>query len=192
MKLSEKIYLCRKRAGKSQEELAMDIGVSRQAVSKWENGEAEPDIRNLKLLAEALGVTTDFLLSEEEPQTRQYESPAQTAPNWVESLPGVLGRFARRHGWLAGIYLFFVGCSFSLMGLIAAVVSEKMMDGFLSTANQMAEDFGGGEFPGFSVISGFSGFNPVALVGKIILAVGVLIAIGGIILAVVLKKRRDG
>ncbi len=38
MKLSEKIYLCRKRAGLSQEALAARLGVSRQAVSKWETG----------------------------------------------------------------------------------------------------------------------------------------------------------
>lgn len=38
MKLSEKIYYCRKKAGKSQEELAALLGVSRQAVSKWETG----------------------------------------------------------------------------------------------------------------------------------------------------------
>lgn len=38
MKLSEKIYYCRKKAGMSQEALAARIGVSRQAVSKWETG----------------------------------------------------------------------------------------------------------------------------------------------------------
>lgn len=38
MKLSEKIYTCRKKAGWSQEELASRLGVSRQAVSKWETG----------------------------------------------------------------------------------------------------------------------------------------------------------
>lgn len=40
MKLSEKIYYCRKKAGKSQEALAEELGVSRQAISKWETGEA--------------------------------------------------------------------------------------------------------------------------------------------------------
>ena len=38
MKLSEKIYNCRRKAGWSQEELAARLGVSRQAVSKWETG----------------------------------------------------------------------------------------------------------------------------------------------------------
>ena len=38
MKLNEKIYACRKKAGLSQEALAERIGVSRQAISKWETG----------------------------------------------------------------------------------------------------------------------------------------------------------
>lgn len=38
MKLNEKIYWCRKRAGLSQEALAERIGVSRQSISKWETG----------------------------------------------------------------------------------------------------------------------------------------------------------
>ena len=43
MKLPEKILYCRKRAGLSQEALAERLGVSRQAVSKWETGEALPE-----------------------------------------------------------------------------------------------------------------------------------------------------
>ena len=42
MKLNEKIYACRRRAGLSQEALAERIGVSRQAISKWETGDASP------------------------------------------------------------------------------------------------------------------------------------------------------
>ena len=40
MKLSDKIYHCRKKAGLSQEALAERIGVSRQAISKWETGDS--------------------------------------------------------------------------------------------------------------------------------------------------------
>ena len=48
MKLYEKITLYRKKNGLSQEELAEKIGVSRQAVSKWETGDALPEITKLK------------------------------------------------------------------------------------------------------------------------------------------------
>ena len=66
MNLSEKIQLCRKRAGLSQEALAEKLNVSRQAVSKWETGAAEPELSKLRALATAFGVTADWLLSEED------------------------------------------------------------------------------------------------------------------------------
>ena len=66
MNLSEKIQLCRKRAGLSQEALAERLGVSRQAVSKWETGAAEPDLSKLRQLAAAFDVTADWLLSNDD------------------------------------------------------------------------------------------------------------------------------
>ncbi len=62
MKLHEKIVLFRKKKGLSQEGLAEKIGVSRQAVSKWETGEALPEVTKLKTLADTFNVTVDFLL----------------------------------------------------------------------------------------------------------------------------------
>ena len=53
----------RKKNGYSQEELAEKIGISRQAVSKWERAEASPDTDNLILLARLYGVTLDELLN---------------------------------------------------------------------------------------------------------------------------------
>ena len=54
----------RKKHNLSQEELANKIGVSRQAVSKWERAEASPDTDNLILLAEIYGVSLDELLKD--------------------------------------------------------------------------------------------------------------------------------
>ena len=59
MTLNEKIFQCRKRSGLSQEELAERLGVSRQAVSKWELGTAQPELDKLRLLAKTFGVSTD-------------------------------------------------------------------------------------------------------------------------------------
>lgn len=64
----------RKMNNLSQEELAEKIGVSRQAVSKWERAEASPDTDNLVLLAEVYGVTLDELLKgENEPEAKREE-----------------------------------------------------------------------------------------------------------------------
>ena len=65
MPLSEKIAALRKRAGLSQEQLSEALGVSRQAVSKWESGGAMPELDKIVQLSRVLGVSTDALLLDE-------------------------------------------------------------------------------------------------------------------------------
>jgi len=65
--IANRLYGLRKNSNLSQEELAEKIGVSRQAVSKWERAEASPDTDNLILLAKLYNVSLDELLSTEEP-----------------------------------------------------------------------------------------------------------------------------
>ncbi|MBE6115114.1 MAG: helix-turn-helix transcriptional regulator [Erysipelotrichaceae bacterium] len=65
MKLSDKILNLRKKQGMSQEELADALGVSRQAVSRWEVGTALPDATNILQLSKLFQVTTDYLLHDE-------------------------------------------------------------------------------------------------------------------------------
>lgn len=62
MGIGERILALRKQHGFSQEALAERLGVSRQAVSCWEQGTAKPDADNLARLSQALGVTADALL----------------------------------------------------------------------------------------------------------------------------------
>ena len=64
MTLGEKIREARKQACLSQEELAVKLGVSRQAVSKWESDKGIPDIYNLKAIAKLLSVSVDYLLDD--------------------------------------------------------------------------------------------------------------------------------
>ena len=71
MILAEKIAEERKKNGWSQEELAEQLGVSRQAVSKWESAGSVPDLQKVIQLAELFGVSTDYLLKDEmEPEMR--------------------------------------------------------------------------------------------------------------------------
>lgn len=65
MKLSEKIVRLRKINGLSQEDLAEKISVSRQAISRWEGGTAQPDATNILQLSKLFEVTTDYLLNDE-------------------------------------------------------------------------------------------------------------------------------
>ena len=66
MTFSEKISALRKQKGWSQEELAEKLMVTRQAVSKWESAQSMPDLDKLVQLSEALGVSTDYLLKDEQ------------------------------------------------------------------------------------------------------------------------------
>lgn len=78
MLLAEKIMTLRKRAGWSQEELAAQLGVSRQSVSKWEGAQSVPDMQKVVQMSRLFGVTTDYLLKEElgEPEPAQSEPDA--------------------------------------------------------------------------------------------------------------------
>ncbi|MBD5133895.1 MAG: helix-turn-helix transcriptional regulator [Clostridiales bacterium] len=152
MKLNEKILYYRKAAKLSQEELAARVGVSRQAVSKWELAEATPEVDKLLALARAFGVTTDELLSEEEPAGPQEQTPPRnepyrgTLPPQSEYIPpaedtfdkatGLIGRLIRRYGWLAGVYVAIGGLPFAIIGALMrwgfgamfAVSSDAMFD----------------------------------------------------------------
>ena len=65
MTFSEKLKNARKTAGMTQEELAIRLSVSRQAITKWESGKGLPDIENLKILSKTLDVSIDYLLNDE-------------------------------------------------------------------------------------------------------------------------------
>lgn len=75
MTLSEKILMLRKQKGWSQEELAEQLGVSRQSVSKWESGTSLPDLNRVLDLSRLFSVSTDFLLKEEEVMEEEPEPP---------------------------------------------------------------------------------------------------------------------
>ena len=64
MTLGEKLQLLRRSRGLSQEQLAAELDVSRQAVSKWESGASDPSTSNLLALARLYGVSAEELLRE--------------------------------------------------------------------------------------------------------------------------------
>lgn len=61
MEFKERIFQARKAKGMSQEDLAEAMGVSRQAVSKWETGDAMPDMEKLIALCRVLGLDMEYL-----------------------------------------------------------------------------------------------------------------------------------
>ena len=65
MTFQQKMQLFRKEKGLSQEQLAEKVGVSRQAVAKWEAGQSYPEVDKLLLLSELFIVTLDRLIKED-------------------------------------------------------------------------------------------------------------------------------
>ena len=180
MKLNEKLFQCRKRCGLSQEELAERLGVSRQAVSKWELGTALPELDKLKLLAKTFGVSTDWLLDDEQeiPQVQRQETPPVAEQrSWVEDVPGMIGKLLRRYGWLFGVYLGVAGAAFLGLGALARFMVGRMFSGVDSDLF-MTPEMG-------NMITN----NPVSIMGTVIMAVGAVLLVVGIVLAVILKRK---
>ena len=192
MKLSEKILYYRKKAGLSQEELAGRVGVSRQAVSKWELGDAAPEVDKLRALAREFGVTVDELLSEEVPREPEQAPPPQHSPT-----AGWLGRMVGRWGWLAGVYIALSGLGVALVGGLARFAFSRMFR-MVSAGWGAMDPFGSGGWelvlPDGTVTSGgMSGISSMGQVfltfATVILVVGLVITLAGAVLAVVLYRK---
>lgn len=103
MELHERIYQLRKEKNMTQQDLADKLGVSRQAVSRWEMGTAKPEIESLSALAKVFGITVDELLTgEKAPPEETYavpEKPKHHLRKWI---------IAWAVTWLAAMIIFAV------------------------------------------------------------------------------------
>lgn len=78
MKLNEKLIKLRKENNLSQEEFGNIINISRQAVSKWENGETKPDIDKIQEIGKYFNLSFDYLLNDE------IETPEPVVKNEIK------------------------------------------------------------------------------------------------------------
>ena len=74
MNIADRIQSLRKSKGISQEQLADVVGVSRQAVSKWESEQTIPDLEKIVLMSEYFDVTTDYILKGIEPVSAEMNA----------------------------------------------------------------------------------------------------------------------
>lgn len=81
MELKDRIAAVRRAAGLTQEQLGELLGVSRQAVSRWESGQTSPDVSTLAALCEKLRVSADYVLLGKEPGEGQSTGPAYEPPD---------------------------------------------------------------------------------------------------------------
>ena len=127
MTMADRIQSLRKTKGISQEELADQIGVSRQAVSKWESEQSNPDLEKVILLSEYFEVTTDYLLKGIEPKpdsniknrhdARLYMLLG-TAINFIGLTSALMVWIEqqREYSVAIGLILFAVGCLIYAVG----------------------------------------------------------------------------
>lgn len=177
MTLCEKLQNLRRAAGLSQEQLAEQLGVTRQAVSKWETGEGKPDIDNLLPLAKLLGTTVDYLLDDgaDEPRT---EAPPHTPPQQSvgRELWEQLKAFGRRWGWLGGYAIAAIGAVRLVTTAIVLFAGGTLLGDFLSMSFGIATGFGLAYY----------------LIGIVQLAVYAAMIVGGIWLARWLRRKYGG
>lgn len=112
MSLGEKLQSLRRARGLSQEQLALALNVSRQAVSKWETGESTPDLDKLRALSAYFGVTTDYLIWDDRPAERSAPAPEEAA---APETPAVrkhdIRAFVRKNAHWAGYAVAIVGAA---------------------------------------------------------------------------------
>ena len=127
MNMADRILELRKKKGISQEELADKIGVSRQAVSKWESDASYPEPEKIILLSDFFQVSTDYILKGEEvtPQKTQNEAgifaAVGTALNAVGLLAALLIWMEERTpvSVAAGFILMVFGCMLFAIGQLS-------------------------------------------------------------------------
>ena len=131
MILSEKITELRKKAGLSQEEFGAEIGVSRQAVSKWEMSQTTPDLNKIMKISKFFGVPIDFLLKDEydlrflenHPKSTTFEQ-GSSETKMIE-LPEILSYLEIKkksaRNYVIAIFLFFIS---PFAGIIISTFNE--------------------------------------------------------------------
>ena len=139
MILGEKIALLRKKNNYSQEDLANELGISRQSVSKWESGNSIPDLDKIIKMSSLFGVSTDYLLKDELEEATPSESDEvieegktvslEEANRFLEATPQFAGKlsFAISLFILSPITLIILG-GLSETGI--APMTENMAAGF--------------------------------------------------------------
>ncbi|WP_295587454.1 helix-turn-helix domain-containing protein [uncultured Oscillibacter sp.] len=105
MTFGEKLQQLRQKAGMSQDALSERLGVSRQAVSRWERDETMPETDKVVAMADLFSVTTDYLLRpdrEEEPKAAGTACGAAAPREGGRDILERLGYLARTKGYLLG------------------------------------------------------------------------------------------
>lgn len=179
MTTGQKIQNRRKSLGLSQDQLAAQLNVSRQSISKWEQDIALPDLQNGVELCRVLGMTIEELLHKDEHAVKE---PMVESENSFQSAEKFVKKVWHYYGWVIAGF----GAAMTLAAFVFKSISSAM--------NQQANSMFDGMFVGFG---GFFGnrpnvtnvFNPF-LDGMMVLGMAIMVAGVAIFLYGQFKKRQ--
>lgn len=120
MTYSEKLTALRKEKGFTQEQLADRLGVTRQAVSRWEAGETAPDMASIVKLCEVFGVSADYLIREDCGARKETPSPA--------------AGFDKNNLHLISAVCFAIAAFCSVIGIVTHTTDTQLALSCLTTA----------------------------------------------------------
>ena len=169
MTFGEKLQRLRKAKGWTQEDLAAQISISRQALSKWEQGTAIPDTENVLQISKIFGVSTDYLLNDD------YESDADIPA--VQTSADKLNQKYESKIWT------ILGSCVSLLGLIGFVIL------YIIGVNSPIYYPSNGTGAGIDVASGFGVFIAERQLGWLVVLCMVAFILG---LSIVIVPRIRG
>lgn len=176
MTLGEKLQLLRRSRGLSQEQLAAELDVSRQAVSKWECGDAVPDLDKLRAICAYFNVTTDYLIWEE-----RGDAPRTSAqrPDYTARRERIRA-FVHRNGHWGGYLVALIGA----VNLIDSLLSLLALHAFQKSAESgMALDGVDVTVSGVGTMV-FNAYLPYLLLYA-------ALTVGGLLLARRLKRKEE-
>ncbi len=131
MALSVKLYELRKKTNLSQEQLAEQLGVSRQAISKWESGKAIPESDTLISISKYFDVTLDYLMKEDDSSV----SEPVAIPERVEYIQqnANVGKEKRIMGMVACIGGIVCLIVWGLISIVMPSTSEQISESSMIT-----------------------------------------------------------
>lgn len=173
MSIGEKIQILRKNRSISQEHLATELEVSRQAISKWENDESLPSIDKIVLLSQFFGVTTDYLLCDDSSNVEDEEVHVHENHNGLPQLNSVVEMIKKKGN--------IVGYVISGYGLLAFMLSRGAH--FMFRRMMLPNNFG-------LTLADLPSKAKMALyVANVLSVITVLIIVVGLVLAYYLKQK---
>lgn len=130
MNFGEKITTLRKQKGITQEQLAEQLGVTRQTISKWELNQSTPDLNYISQLSDLFEVTTDYLIKEENLEDKKDINNEHTDNNYANTPQ----REPVKPSFVVGIIFSVLGVALIIIGIVLGLTEAGWNVGIMGMA----------------------------------------------------------